>query len=392
MPVSPQTAAPGRDAGRWVSLFAVATWLACSVPPLANIATGRFGSSRRTLLFLTAFAIYGGALCASLWPSRWRGIGSRRSRRIALIAMQSIAGAIMAAVSGNGTTAATLVIVAAELPYAVSRPAYISLWIAAHTLAIGVIFVAESWRTVNGVMTAVTFGGFQVFAAASSSLARRERTARESLARANAELHDTRARLIEKSRTDERLRISRDLHDTLGHHLTALTLQLDVASRVTDDGRTEPIQQAHAIARLLLAEVRDVVGRLREEREIDLGRAVRALTVGQTALAIHVDAPSTLVVDDASVAAALLHTVQEIITNAIRHAGARNLWVHLEATPDGISLLARDDGRGAPELRLGNGLTGMRERFEACGGHVDFTTSTSGGFEVRGTVPMRTPS
>jgi signal transduction histidine kinase len=389
MPASPPAAAQGRDAGHWVGLFAVATWLACSVPPLASVVAGRFGSSRQALLFLMAFAIYGGALCVSLWPSRWPGLGSRTGRRIALLAAQSVAGAIMVALSRNGTTAATLVIVAAELPYVLNRPAYVCLWIAAQTLTIGVIFFAEAWRTVNGVMTAVTFGGFQVFAAASSFLARRERMARESLARANAELHETRALLVEKSLTDERLRISRDLHDTLGHHLTALTLQLDLASRVTDDKRTEPIRQAHAIARLLLAEVRDVVGRLREEREIDLARAVRALASGQTALAIHVDAPSSLVVDDASMAAALVHAIQEIITNTIRHAEAHNLWVQIETTPDAISLLAKDDGRGARDLRLGNGLTGMRERFEARGGHVAFTSPADGGFEVRGTMPMR---
>ena len=90
------------------------------------------------------------------------------------------------------------------------------------------------------------------FALATTLLAERERAAREELARANAELIATRALMVESSRASERLRISRDLHDTLGHHLTALSLQLDVASRLADGRAAEHIQQAHAIARLLL--------------------------------------------------------------------------------------------------------------------------------------------
>ena len=64
--------------------------------------------------------------------------------------------------------------------------------------------------------------------------------------------------------------------------------------------------------------------------------------------------------------------MQEIITNTARHAQARNLWIRLESRSDGIALHARDDGRGADVVACGNGLTGMRERFEQFAGHVEF--------------------
>ena len=79
--------------------------------------------------------------------------------------------------------------------------------------------------------------------------------------------------------------------------------------------------------------------------------------------------------------------MQEIITNTTRHAQARNLWIRLEARPDGIALHARDDGRGAEVVVCGNGLTGMRERFEQYAGHVEFTAAAGTGFEIRGFLP-----
>jgi signal transduction histidine kinase len=240
-------------------------------------------------------------------------------------------------------------------------------------------------------------GGFMLFAAASSFLVRSEAAARAQLALANSELLATRAMLVETSRVEERLRISRDLHDTLGHHLTALSLQLDVAARLSDGKAADHIRQAHAVARLLLGDVRDVVSRLRDTSQPDVAEAIRSLAAQQGTgpaeggsgehVAIHLDLAETFIVDDAPRAEILLRCVQEIITNTARHAQARNLWICLEARPDGIALHARDDGRGADVVTCGNGLTGMRERFEQFSGHVEFSAGPGAGFEIRGFLP-----
>jgi signal transduction histidine kinase len=73
------------------------------------------------------------------------------------------------------------------------------------------------------------------------------------------------------------------------------------------------------------------------------------------------------------------------VTNSIRHAGARNVWIAVSAGPTGFQLTARDDGSGARELRPGGGLSGMRERLEELGGTLTVEDGT--GFALRATVP-----
>jgi signal transduction histidine kinase len=73
------------------------------------------------------------------------------------------------------------------------------------------------------------------------------------------------------------------------------------------------------------------------------------------------------------------------VTNAIRHAEAERLWIDIDAEGGSVVFTARDDGRGATEIVLGNGLRGMTERLEALGGSVGF--SGEDGFRVRAEVP-----
>ena len=260
-------------------------------------------------------------------------------------------------------------------------------WVALQTtLILAVIF----WR-IAGASTALTGGsaflGFQIFALATAALEVRERAAREDLARANAELLAARALLDENSRVAERLRISRDLHDTLGHHLTALSLQLEVASRLASGTAADHVHEAHAITRLLLSDVRDVVSRLRETSRFNLADAVRALAESAATLEVQVQVPDDLDVDNPRQAHAILRCVQEAITNTVRHASARTLWIAIERQSDGIALTARDDGRGSDLVAWGNGLRGMSERFEELGGRVEFSSAAGRGFEVRAFGP-----
>jgi signal transduction histidine kinase len=366
---------------RWLTVAGFGTWLVSALPTLLTISQGRMRPGA-VAVWTGAFLAFGAAFGSVElgWPGTWQ----RRSVRAVCIATQACAGLVMIGVGGNIFAAAALVIVAGQLDEFSPRVA--SLWVAAQTAALLAVLLS-----LTGPMSAVTgagaLAGFQIFALAAASLTVRERRAREALSRANTELHATRALLVESSRIAERLRISRDLHDTLGHHLTALSLQLDVASRLAQGKAAEHVQQAHAITRLLLSDVRDVVSQLRSSSRLDLAAAIRALAAESGALAIHLELPDVLEIEEGAQADALLKCVQEIITNTTRHAAARNLWIHLEPSAAGIALHARDDGRGAGALTLGNGLTGMRERFEEYAGRVEFRAADGRGFEVHGFMP-----
>lgn len=362
----------------WLTAAGLVTWVASGVPSALAVAGGRL-TGAGAIAWLVAFAAFGisfGLIC----------FGRSHSVRFerALVLTQSIAGAVMVVVSRDGIAGATLVVAAAQLAGLVpSRVA--AAWIGLQTAVIA----ARFWW-LGGLVDAFIVGGaylgFQMFAMATSTLEHGERTAREQLARANAELHATRALLAEDSRVAERLRISRDLHDTLGHHLTALSLQLEVASRLASGPAAERVAEAHAITRLLLGDVRDVVSRLRESSHFDLSAAIRSLAAAAAPLQVHVDAGADTI-DDPLQAHAILRCVQEVITNAMRHAQARNLWISVQRRDDGIALTARDDGRGVDAVTSGNGLRGMRERFEELSGRVDFSSKPGAGFEVQAFVP-----
>jgi signal transduction histidine kinase len=86
----------------------------------------------------------------------------------------------------------------------------------------------------------------------------------------------------------------------------------------------------------------------------------------------------------------LLRCAQEMITNCVRHAQARNLWISLVPDENGIAMIARDDGQGVDALEEGNGLMGMKERLKQLDGELKIESSPGAGFVLHAWVPMET--
>jgi signal transduction histidine kinase len=232
--------------------------------------------------------------------------------------------------------------------------------------------------------------GFQMFAVGVMQLALREAAAREELARRNEELRAAQALQEQNARLAERLRIARDLHDSLGHHLTALGLNLEVASHVVEGRAAAHVQTARDLSKLLLAEVRDVVSALRDEAGLDVEAALREMVQGIATPKIHLTLPPGLgeTLRTPERTHAVFRCVQEIVTNALRHAAADNLWIEITRTAGGLHIRARDDGRGASEWTSGHGLAGMRERVEQAGGRLDVATAAGSGFTLEAVLPL----
>ena len=231
--------------------------------------------------------------------------------------------------SGSGLGSILLMVLAGLLPWLLRLPVGVA-WLIGSNLATVPVFVnALDFPPMIGVLQSLLYLGFSSFVFVTALVARQQAEAREEQRRLNAELRATRALLGESVRVNERTRISRELHDLLGHHLTALSLNLEVAGHLAPEGRArEHVQQAHTLAKLLLTDVREAVSQLREGGAIDLAAALQPLSENVPAIDIHMDIETPLTLDDPERAHVLLRCTQEIITNAVRHAGARNLWIN----------------------------------------------------------------
>jgi len=197
---------------------------------------------------------------------------------------------------------------------------------------------------------------------------------------------------------EERNRIARDIHDTIGHNMTALIMQLQMAEHLYKEETSraeELLASAVGTAKDSLAGIREVVETLRGEEAFrysdDAIRHLAAEFSEKTGAAIHLD-----IIDgngeyipksekrNPAAGMTLYRIVQEALTNAVRHGKATEISVHIVYDPKGIRFHIIDNGIGAEEFKEGFGLTGIRERVEAFGGEVMIESGQ--GFSVRGTL------
>jgi len=163
-----------------------------------------------------------------------------------------------------------LLIVAVILPWMLSIIPAVS-WLIAQYIVLEVTIIRVSDLPFSeATLETSLFLGISLFAFMSSVVAMRQNTARVELRMVNSELRATQALLEENTRIAERVRIARELHDLVGHHLTALTLNLEVVTHLVDGKVLGHVQQAHSLAKLLLADVREVVSEMREGDKVNL--------------------------------------------------------------------------------------------------------------------------
>jgi two-component system sensor histidine kinase DesK len=202
--------------------------------------------------------------------------------------------------------------------------------------------------------------------------------ARQALMSTLAHLQSTQILLQDSVRHAERSRIANDVHDNLGHHLTALNLHLDLAQRQMKldqfNELTTALMTARALSQSVLSEVRNVVSgeRVWQNGTVDLPTALRTLCAGIPAPHIQLHIQESLKVHSLQLAHHLFCCIQEAITNSIKHAHARNLKIDVSRNECGLSVRLSDDGCGYSEQDAvdGNGLRGMRERVQQLGGQL----------------------
>jgi len=312
----------------------------------------------------------------------WVTSASRKDNlgQLGLLGLQALCVMALVLTLCDGFEGALLVLVAMQLGSRVDRRTGL-LWIAVQTVLLCAA-ITYHWSLRPALMLAPPYLGFQILAFLAFEALERE-------ARINAELRSTRELLAHGSRMAERLRIAGELHDALGHHLVALSLNLEVAAQQSEGETREQVRIAQSLARLMLTDVSEIVDTLRREEAFDLRRALASMAAEIPRPRVHLVIPDDLAVEDAGLAHLLLRCCQEIATNAAKHAQAENLWLELVREGDSIGVRARDDGRGSERVKDGRGLTGMRQRLEQAGGRLEIATGPGRGFAVAALVPLR---
>ncbi|MFG2957534.1 sensor histidine kinase [Streptomyces sp. NPDC048291] len=242
-------------------------------------------------------------------------------------------------------------------------------------------------------------------AIAATALGDAVRSRRLRLARVEARAENAeRTREAEARRrvTDERIRIARELHDVVAHHMTLVNAQAGVAHHLM---RTDPDRAYQALAhikdnsRTALDELRATVGLLRQPDDApdsrvplpglaDLDALIGSLQAG----GLPVRFERTGLVRPVAPATDLTayRIIQEALTNTHKHARAAEALVALDYGADTLRVTVTDDGRpGAPKgPGTGHGLIGMRERANAIGGTVTTGPRPEGGFRVHAELPL----
>jgi signal transduction histidine kinase len=200
--------------------------------------------------------------------------------------------------------------------------------------------------------------------------------------------------VAELATATERNRLARDMHDSLGHHLTVIAIQLEKAAAFR--GRDPAVaDQALADARLstryALEDVRQSVGTLRDDGSFALGGALRTLIARMDGFDVELDITGDESAYSGPTLMALYRAAQEGLTNASKHSHATRVTVRVTLTDEQASLVVADDGRGFDRAEPGFGLRGMDERLRLVGGSLEVDASPGGGTRLLVTIPAAQP-
>ncbi len=219
------------------------------------------------------------------------------------------------------------------------------------------------------------------------------------LLKTNRQLGAAHFQLVETTREAERVHIARELHDTMGHQLMAMNLQWEVLRQLLGSKQEGSeieicgeVEKGQAITKLLINNVRDVVEQIKQGRHDELEKELRALVLQSNQLQSSLDVmlkidDSVMLPDDES-ANAIYRCAQETITNSLRHSNATRLTLAVFKEENSLVLDFYDNGKSAGALVTGQGLMGMKERFDSL--QAEFSViEKNNGFRVVAKIPLR---
>ncbi len=217
----------------------------------------------------------------------------------------------------------------------------------------------------------------------------------QNLTRANVGFQQYAKDVTERSRNEERERITRDIHDSIGYMITNLTVLLDAAGSFVDEDTERArslIRQARTQAGTGHAEIRRALHALRHLEHAEAYGLKNVLRIADsfheaTGVEVSVNIVNVRKTYGAVIDATLYRLVQEALANAFRHGKAQHVDIRLIETGGEVIVTVQDDGIGATEIKEGIGFLGMRERLSQVGGNVAYDNLPNG-FKLMVHIPV----
>ncbi len=250
-------------------------------------------------------------------------------------------------------------------------------------------------RWVDAIAIALIYGTGIVFVVVFTRVAASERKARTALAEANQLLRDHAVQVEELATTKERNRLAREIHDSLGHYLTVVNVQIGAAQAILELDRQralDHLSNAQALTQEGLAEVRHSVAALRaspiESRPLPEALTKLAEQWNAAGLRAKFVVAGTTRPLTPQVNLTLYRAAQEALTNVGKHAHASSVELHLDYRDERlIRLRIKDDGLGSANSEGGFGLLGVRERVQLLNGAVHVRAGAGEGFSLEVELP-----
>lgn len=253
------------------------------------------------------------------------------------------------------------------------------------------------WFIINSINTAFLFGLVLIFVLMLVNALLSERQSWQKLTLAHNQLRQYALRIEDQATLQERNHIAREIHDSLGHALTAQSIQLENAllfCHSNPDKTQAFVSEAKQLAAVALKEIRQSISTLRSDplQGKNLESALASL-IKDFGSRTNITLDSTICLTHlvtAEVKTAIYRIVQEALTNISKHSHATQVTLKLQTTPEYLHLLIKDNGRGFnPEQNTtGFGLQGMRERTVALGGNFRLASEIGMGCRVTVDIPL----
>lgn len=292
------------------------------------------------------------------------------------------------AASGGGATTGNLILLLLLQSCVMAWRVRLSIFVSADLsmILISLLYLPALPVFTTAISLALTHGAVLLL----GDLIVSEERARHDLVSAHQRLTEYAAQVEELATTRERNRLAREIHDNLGHYLTIVNVQLEVAQTFMQQNPEQAIAALSHAQRLTkegLTAVRESVAMLRgtTTKPTKLHEVIVQLVeehrIAGLVVDYRVEGNVRFLPDE--IAVALYRMVQEALTNIRKHAHARHTSIVIGYGTEGrLTLAIRDDGIGSSNLQAGFGILGLRERVQQLGGKVDIQTAAGQGFQL----------